>query len=92
MRLLLSALLGFALSGCAVNQSLTVVHTAQYNAQGHLTGYTVEETLYLPKVLRPLDRAQSDVMLFETGSTIDRKRAQWPPPRMGASLRTADKR
>jgi len=71
---------------------MAVKRTAHYNAQGKLTGYTVEETVHLAKVMRPADRAQSDVILFETGTTFDRKRAHWPPPRSGSSLRAANNR
>ena len=92
MRVLLSLFLVLSSAGCAINQGMAVKRTAHYNAQGQLTGYTVEETVHLPKVMRPADRAQSDVILFETGTTLDRKRAHWPPPRSGTSLRTADKR
>ncbi len=88
MRAVLFLILVSTMAGCAINQGMTVKHTAHYNAQGQLSGYTVEETVFLPKVMRPLDRAQSDVILFETGTTMERHRAYWPPPRSGKALRT----
>lgn len=92
MRIILSVLLALSAIGCAINQGMAVKRTAHYNAQGELTGYAVEETVHIPRVMRPADRAQSDVLLFETGTTLDRKQAKWPPPRSGVALRPVVKR
>jgi hypothetical protein len=59
MRFAAIGLLSTCLAGCAVNQGMTVVRTAQYDASGMLTGYTVVETLFLPSVRRPLCRCSS---------------------------------
>jgi len=80
MRFAAIVLLAAGLAGCAVNQGMSVVRTAHYDANGVLTGYTVVETLFLPSVRRPLDTAVP-VHLFETGDTLKRNVEQWPPPR-----------
>ena len=72
----------FVISGCAVQQGMRVTRSAHYDERGKLTGYTVEETLLLPKVSRPLDRAMPDIDHFETGNTRERDTKDWPPRRV----------
>ena len=62
---------------CAVI-TVSDTRTEENDASGKLTGYTVEETLALGMVARPLDRAVP-VDYFETGTTVSRKQAKWPP-------------
>ena len=68
------------MTGCVVQQGMTVTRTAHYDTGGKLTGYTVQETLVLPKVSRPYDDAVP-VEYFETGNTSNRNEANWPPRR-----------
>lgn len=68
-------------AGCTVDveQSLTVTRSAHYDSAGRLTGYTVEETLVLPRVVRPGDAGMPDIQHFETGTSAQRNFAVWPP-------------
>lgn len=80
MRFATLGLLLAGLAGCSVNQGMSVVRTAHYDANGALTGYTVQEVLDLGVVRRPLDTAVP-VQLFETGDTVSRNAENWPPAR-----------
>lgn len=85
-RIALLLAVGIVISGCAVSQQMRITRSSHYDANGRFTGYTVEEQLLIPRVLRPLDRELPNINYFETGTTLNRKKGHWPPRGLNHSV------
>ena len=78
-RIALLLAVGMVMPACAVTQEMRITRSTHYDANGRFAGYTVEEQLIVPRVLRPLDRELPDIKYFETGTTLSRDPGHWPP-------------